>query len=637
MSTPLLRWAHSGAHGEHSSTEPHVKHAYVRQCQRVTIVGGITNVFFSLTKLLCGSVGGSVALVADGFHALTDIFTDIISYTSLTLSRKKLPRCDFPFGMGRLEAAGAVVVAAVLFFGGVGLLIQSVRHCVRDLLQYRASSQDAQRAVHLTTDSAVSSSIVGHSTSVANDRYRHHQHDEHHSHAHASSLAIITPEEESSRSSHDSHSGHSHAFPILRYDPVRDREVVMWSMLLLAASSVVCKEVLFHWTRRVGMRARSRVTVANAFHHRADAWSGAVALVGVSAQYMGIPGVDGLAGVVVSLSICKMGYGVFRDAVLEFFDYQDAAEVAQVRAQLQKFHLHRGASSEDVRWCSVTHGVLASSRGAAATSMGNVHASTQVVDGGKWGQVTTPDVSAAAAAATDTIRFINVLLTRHGNDYTLHVTLLVPEVLCAREIAAAVDKITELAQSCMEVKYTYTVLIACSEHTLTREAYRRGEDVARRGLPSDAVTAAVAEETHESAEMSQEGHHPRHGSTRACGEHAESDELGSMEDFDKLCAQHGHSHSHGHGHSHRHAHGAARSGVEEHPIAAHGDVVNPSLERCLRAVMRDHSFVDPIRYTWEQRAITAPATETRECRVDVQAIADMFGCQLHFVDAKENK
>lgn len=87
-------------------------------------------------------------------------------------------------------------------------------------------------------------------------------------------------------------------------------------MVLLASSSVVCKELLFQWTRKVGKAAGSRVVVANAYHHRADAWSGAVALLGVGAQCAGIPAIDGLAGLVVSLSIIKIGYSLLKESVM---------------------------------------------------------------------------------------------------------------------------------------------------------------------------------------------------------------------------------------------------------------------------------------------------------------------------------
>ena len=56
-----------------------------------------------------------------------------------------------------------------------------------------------------------------------------------------------------------------------------------WLAVVVAAVSVVAKEVLFQLTIRVGRRIHSPVVVANAWHHRSDALSSVAVLVGVGA------------------------------------------------------------------------------------------------------------------------------------------------------------------------------------------------------------------------------------------------------------------------------------------------------------------------------------------------------------------
>ena len=50
--------------------------------------------------------------------------------------------------------------------------------------------------------------------------------------------------------------------------------------LYAAAASVVSKELLYRVTRRVGLKMGSSVIIANAWHHRSDALSSVVAIVG---------------------------------------------------------------------------------------------------------------------------------------------------------------------------------------------------------------------------------------------------------------------------------------------------------------------------------------------------------------------
>ncbi|EAN86033.1 putative cation transporter [Trypanosoma cruzi] len=352
---------HHHDHGHHHrQLESAVKGNHLQQCQIVTVVGGATNVFFSLTKMWVGTRGGSVALVADGFHALVDLLADVISYVTLTLSVKRLPRCRFPFGIGRIETAGAVVVAFTLLLGGLTLLFQSLGECQREFL-HRIPGND-------------------------NANYPHE-------HVHQNYSHSDDGEKQPDVVGVQNHHGHSH-FQVTQLDE-DGRVTILWTMVLVSIVSIIAKEFLFQWTKRVGERAGSRVVVANAYHHRADAWSGAVALVGVGGHCVGMPGIDGLAGLCVSYSICRMGYSLLRSSLLEFFDFQCANEVASVRHALKQYKK-------------------------------------------------TP--------------FVNAFLIRHGHSYALHVTLLVEAEMTASSVVAVASELTALAKQSVAVRDTYATL-----------------------------------------------------------------------------------------------------------------------------------------------------------------------------------
>jgi divalent metal cation (Fe/Co/Zn/Cd) transporter len=79
---------------------------------------------------------------------------------------------------------------------------------------------------------------------------------------------------------------------------------------IAAVLSIVVKEGLYHVTLRAGTRADSQATIANAHHHRSDAFTSAVALVGIGGAQLGWAICDPLAGTLVSVFIAHAGWKV---------------------------------------------------------------------------------------------------------------------------------------------------------------------------------------------------------------------------------------------------------------------------------------------------------------------------------------
>ena len=88
----------------------------------------------------------------------------------------------------------------------------------------------------------------------------------------------------------------------------------------IALVSILANEWLFHYTRRVGELTRSKLLLANAWHHRSDAFSSVVVLFGIAAVFMGYPFADAVAAVVVALMIAKMGVSLVLESINELVD-----------------------------------------------------------------------------------------------------------------------------------------------------------------------------------------------------------------------------------------------------------------------------------------------------------------------------
>ena len=198
-----------------------------RQIKSVTNLAIVTNMVLFVIKALIGSLCGSVALLADGIHSLSDMSTDFAVLLGVRLGSKE-PDAEHPYGHGRAETFSAAFIALVVVLVGSAMI-------------YYAGSGIAEGE-------------------------------------------IITP----------------HA-----------------SVLVVAIISIIAKEWLYKRTRKVAVRSHSSALYANAWHHRSDALSSVVVLVGLAALKAGFKYGDHIAGIAVGLMIILVGARVMGNCLRE--------------------------------------------------------------------------------------------------------------------------------------------------------------------------------------------------------------------------------------------------------------------------------------------------------------------------------
>jgi len=99
--------------------------AAYRASRRNILVGIGVNLVLSGLKLGVGVSARSQALVADGFHSLSDLFTDAVVWIGIKLGRIEADD-NHPFGHGRIETLAGLGVGLVLALTGLGLIYQSI-------------------------------------------------------------------------------------------------------------------------------------------------------------------------------------------------------------------------------------------------------------------------------------------------------------------------------------------------------------------------------------------------------------------------------------------------------------------------------------------------------------------------------
>ncbi len=150
----------------------------------------------------------------------------------------------------------------------------------------------------------------------------------------------------------------------------------VWA-LYAAAFSIVAKEALYHYTMRVSRHHKSELLRANAWHHRSDAISSVVVLIGVGGTMAGLPYLDAIAAVIVGVMIAHVSWKLSAPAIRELSDAGlEQERVERIRATIlevsgvRAIHMLRtrksgGQASMDVHllvapWLSVSEGHMIS-------------------------------------------------------------------------------------------------------------------------------------------------------------------------------------------------------------------------------------------------------------------------------------
>lgn len=282
-----------------------------RAARTVTLVGFASNVAFAAVKGVLGVAVSSHALVADAMHSVSDMVSDIATLIAVKFSRGRSPK--FPYGMGKVENLAAFFVSGLLFIAGCRLLIQSLEQIISSL-----SGKDFKfPLLHSGGDH-------GHSHGgklPGQEVLQKHTEDEEHGHAHAHA--------------HANGKEHEKEAPATGRLGVTDAQLLQIAVAL-AAVSVLVKEGMYRWTKRVANELRSPALQANAWHHRLDGLSSLVSLIGVAGNVVGLPILDPIAGALVSGMVVQMGAEIGWDNGRQLVDVLPDPEVMGILEGLLK-------------------------------------------------------------------------------------------------------------------------------------------------------------------------------------------------------------------------------------------------------------------------------------------------------------
>lgn len=85
-----------------------------------------SNVLLFILKYWVGIVSGSVAIIADAWHTLSDSLTSIILLIAIKISKKPADE-EHPFGHGRAEVIASLIIGVLLSVVAFNFLVESIK------------------------------------------------------------------------------------------------------------------------------------------------------------------------------------------------------------------------------------------------------------------------------------------------------------------------------------------------------------------------------------------------------------------------------------------------------------------------------------------------------------------------------
>ncbi|WP_092487021.1 cation diffusion facilitator family transporter [Candidatus Ichthyocystis hellenicum] len=114
-------------HGSVRSDSSEAKIKERREANKSVIVSAVVNIILACVQILSGSLYNSSGLIADGFHTISDSFSDCVVIVASIFSNRKADD-DHQYGHYRYENAATFVLGISLFVVGSLIIWSSVKN-----------------------------------------------------------------------------------------------------------------------------------------------------------------------------------------------------------------------------------------------------------------------------------------------------------------------------------------------------------------------------------------------------------------------------------------------------------------------------------------------------------------------------
>lgn len=255
----MYRFHHKQSGPQMSEKELEQQH----ESQKIAYWSLGVDIFMTTVKGAVGWMLNSTSIIADAAHSLSSMVVDLVTLGCVKICRRP-PNKKWVFGYGKIETLSCLAVGGLLIGTAGGVFVHAYE-------LFMAMVHPAPIDPSIIQAGAASAEIaaVAHTGIINNPKY----------YFLLNSIGVGT-----------------------------------------VAGTIFIKYWIYLWSNRLAKKYDSNVLYANALHHRADALSSIVALVGLCGRYIGAPWLDPIGGAMVGYTILKAGYDICRDALKEALD-----------------------------------------------------------------------------------------------------------------------------------------------------------------------------------------------------------------------------------------------------------------------------------------------------------------------------
>lgn len=93
-------------------------------------IGIVLNLLLAIAKAIIGLMSNSIAVVSDAINNLTDAFSSIVTLVTTYLSSKPADK-DHPYGHGRAEYVGSIIISVVILYIGFSTMIEAIKKIIQ--------------------------------------------------------------------------------------------------------------------------------------------------------------------------------------------------------------------------------------------------------------------------------------------------------------------------------------------------------------------------------------------------------------------------------------------------------------------------------------------------------------------------
>ena len=100
--------------------------------QKKKLVAGLSitsNVVLSVLKIITGILSGSLSIISEAIHSMSDFFASVLTFFSVIKSSKPADK-DHPYGHGKYEDMAGFIEGILIIFAAIYIIFEATRKII---------------------------------------------------------------------------------------------------------------------------------------------------------------------------------------------------------------------------------------------------------------------------------------------------------------------------------------------------------------------------------------------------------------------------------------------------------------------------------------------------------------------------